>query len=864
MKFTLQTHVKAGLARSPPDLRALGEAVVAGRIDTLDEEAVALVLGKPEETEPALAALASTDPARALTLALRVLPLTLRFAMINGSVARVLDRAGHKPSVHLPPPLFWVALRRAFDATPLARPEALKDALAREVDDVRVRSALAFVFPEHRAFFDENVSSEAPADADLLMLAHLRDVPEVAKFTTWPPPAKVLARVGDAQLDALSTLAKNDALDRERAHRLEVQRAQEDVKPLLREVFDSLDVLGVLEPSYPLLEQLTGYAPPADEASRTVVTSFIAGWARELAWDGPPRTAPWRSPWVDRVSRESSTRVMPVGPQITPGRWERTFKPSPVHPQLEAVWKRLEGRDDIDAWDLAAILPLGPRLLPKVRKMARTQPALLVATQDIDDGGLDEAMVLAWNSKRRQLALAAREFARRFPLRASEAAVRLCFSELPAERLVGVIVLRALDSFAERTLKTLSDEQRGWIDALRSEKTELPARAPKRSKFVRLPALPPVVTRDSTQSLDDDAILELLAVLKALPENDSSPLRAATVGLDEGSLGAFAGTLFRQWLSAGAPAKDKWALHALAHLPSDEWAVVLGSLSQKWSSARAQEAVTVLGRMGTLVALGEVLRLSSGTRAPALRARARMVFDEAAQRLQLTPFELEDRLFPADAKRAAKMGRHTTARLERLMSEGAPPSGLHFTETWGMHPVLREIAERVVWGAFRGHRRIALFVPGHSESVALDETVQVRPIHPIELTVAEREQWKKAVNGAPFPQLEREVFGFDTLESGTRKLVDREVPVTSVLALERLGWERGPVLESGASHSLTRRGDGWSASLALEPGIPARDPLAWPVQLIVDIGIESTLPLTLRIASELQRDLNSLSPQGEG
>ena len=34
MKFTLQTHVKAGLARSPPDLRALGEQLARRKAES--------------------------------------------------------------------------------------------------------------------------------------------------------------------------------------------------------------------------------------------------------------------------------------------------------------------------------------------------------------------------------------------------------------------------------------------------------------------------------------------------------------------------------------------------------------------------------------------------------------------------------------------------------------------------------------------------------------------------------------------------------------------------------------------------------------------------------------------------------------
>ena len=71
-------------------------------------------------------------------------------------------------------------------------------------------------------------------------------------------------------------------------------------------------------------------------------------------------------------------------------------------------------RSDVRPWEISFVLDLGPMVLPRVREWARREPSLLAATQEVDDGGLDEALLLAWNSRRVQLSLAAREFARRF------------------------------------------------------------------------------------------------------------------------------------------------------------------------------------------------------------------------------------------------------------------------------------------------------------------------------------------------------------------------------------------------------------------------------------------------------------------
>ena len=82
----------------------------------------------------------------------------------------------------------------------------------------------------------------------------------------------------------------------------------------------------------------------------------------------------------------------------------------------------------------------------------------------------------------------------------------------------------------------------------------------------------------------------------------------------------------------------------------------------------------------------------------------------------------------------------------------------------------------------------------------------------------------------------------------------------ALLALERLGWERGAVADGGSWMDLTRRGDGWSVALHFEPGIWAGDPSANELQLIT--GVDPEGALSPRVASEIQRDLVSLSPTG--
>jgi hypothetical protein len=292
--------------------------------------------------------------------------------------------------------------------------------------------------------------------------------------------------------------------------------------------------------------------------------------------------------------------------------------------------------------------------------------------------------------------------------------------------------------------------------------------------------------------------------------------------------------------------------------------------------------------MGNRLALREVHRLATRVRTTALRARARLAFQEAASRLGLSTLELEDRLVPdvgeldgatltleglkpvmtrggvpvplTDAvKAAAKSLKPAVARLERAMCEGPGFGAVHFTETWGMHPLLHVLATRVLWGAFRDGKRLGLFVPGdpqRGDHVLLDDDTMVRPVHPLELTVEElarAREWMGAPQ--PFEQLERACYPAVELRGRLTALIGHDVSVGSLLALERLGWERGPITDGGTWMDLSRRGEGWHLSIHFEPGIWAGDPRASELQTVTGSELEPAGVLSPRIASELQRDL---------
>ncbi|MFZ5444536.1 MAG: DUF4132 domain-containing protein [Myxococcota bacterium] len=909
MRFTLQAQVVDGIPLAPPSLRVLAERALAADDWAklpLEARAVAAVLSKAEEVGPWLQALAVSAPLEALELALRMAHLTLRFALHRGALVRVLDVAAHQSSARLPPPAFWLTLRRSLDAQPLLRREAeqLADALAPEaflarqpgarVDNLCLRAALAFLFPdaparwrpEHRK---EALALEDPVDVAFVLLALLRGLPQAAAATTWPPPVRALRGLPDAELEEVTELLRDEALLAQRRRRAELKRAELDVAPLLLAVSepDALETLCQLAPTPALLEQALGLAPATDAVDRTLRDSVVHGWARELEPSSGSLTLALPEP----IARAE----VPLPPPLPLPEPERP--PGRLRGELAELWNAVRAREEVYPEELEALLPLGPLILPKVREWARREPSLLAVTGDWEDVGLDEALMLAWNGRRRPLALAAREFARRHPERAAIAAARLCFSPVEKERELGRVALRALERSAARFVASLDAAHRQWLEQLLSRRAEVPSRLPKLPAFVRLAALPPVVSRGGDEELTPESLELLVRVMKATPADDGAALLALTAGLSPESLGALAGSLFRQWLGAGAPPKEKWALLSLGHFPSDPWARVVGELCVRWAQsgfpARAQDAVAVLGRMGSREALAQVHHVATKVRTAGLRARAREAFDEAAARLGLTAAELEDRLFPdvsvpagasvvldgvkavvmkegralkptEELKRANKQLKAAFARLERVMCEGPGLGALHFTETWGMHPVLRVVAERVVWGLFDGERRVGLFVPAsppRGDALPPDaEGLVVRPVHPLELSAAERARvsgW--VVAPQPFEQLERECFEPARLAVFLGGLREREVPVTAVLRLERFGWERERAHDGGLVTQLVRRGDGFSATLTFEPGIYAGDPLLNDEQLVLDVELEGSRPLTPRMASELQRELSSLT-----
>ncbi len=380
--------------------------------------------------------------------------------------------------------------------------------------------------------------------------------------------------------------------------------------------------------------------------------------------------------------------------------------------------------------------------------------------------------------------------------------------------------------------------------------------------------LPPVLMQNRSSLLSNHDAARLRAALRA---RDDAALADFSRRADAKSLTHFAATLFVQWLMDGSPPAGSWALDALGYFPSDAWADVLAELTFAWSRRSNQcQEVEVLTRMGTSRALRRLAELS---RAPAvfgyLRSDIAQKLEASAAQQGLSRDELEDRLFPQltlppgatmridDGLRvvllrdeaplrlgnAWKVGARAlpavVQRLVRRMVEGPPMSANHFTEVWGMNPLLYAVARGLVWGVFRGADRTRLFLPGEDAQIEIDDSVGVRPLHPLEMTEAERSEAAARLTAPqPFAQLERPCFDAPWPYSSSR-LSDRSA---FGISLVESGWTRDP---SGWS-SWERSGDEWSAFIEIQGGFGEHD--------IADFWVGGSLPRC--VASELQRDFS--------
>ncbi|MCC3764338.1 DUF4132 domain-containing protein [Glycomyces sp. TRM65418] len=174
---------------------------------------------------------------------------------------------------------------------------------------------------------------------------------------------------------------------------------------------------------------------------------------------------------------------------------------------------------------------------------------------------------------------------------------------------------------------------------------------PKPGAWASPAALPQVLLAGRERGLSQEATRHLITVLAlGTPEYDYPGVAVVAETCDRSSLARFSLALFEQWLAAGAPSEDGWAVTQLAHFGDDEAVRVLGPLVATWpGESRHQRAVTglrVLGAIGTETALRAINRIAEKAKFDRIKAEAWDQMEAVAERLGLTAEQLRDRLVP--------------------------------------------------------------------------------------------------------------------------------------------------------------------------------------------------------------------------
>ncbi|QFG20735.1 DUF4132 domain-containing protein [Actinomadura sp. WMMB 499] len=207
------------------------------------------------------------------------------------------------------------------------------------------------------------------------------------------------------------------------------------------------------------------------------------------------------------------------------------------------------------------------------------------------------------------------------------------------------------------------------------------------------------------------------------------------------------------------------------------------------------------------------------------------------------------RRFAALKKDVRAVAADRIVRLETAMVTGGRWTAGEFREFVVTHPLVRQLARRLVWTAGTDAFRIAedgSFATVDDETYTLPEGAPIGVAHPLRLDVS---AWSRVFADyevlQPFPQLARRVAVLREDERDARRLARLEGGTTSfgaVLRLARQHWERAPVLDGGGEPGVFRRvGEKLHIAVELDPGIAAGAPDSSPEQRIRRVQVVTDL-----------------------
>ncbi|SDT74951.1 DUF4132 domain-containing protein [Actinoplanes derwentensis] len=318
-----------------------------------------------------------------------------------------------------------------------------------------------------------------------------------------------------------------------------------------------------------------------------------------------------------------------------------TWKPDPVGWYLRPVAARFE---------LAAL----PTILDAARRDASdmAQTLLPFASPAI------AVLVADWLARLKSMQAEALEWLLRHPAAAARALVPPALGKAGKARRQAETALFALNTNGQAdAVRTAAAgygaEAAAAIETLLATDPAAfdPVKVPEAPTWAAPALLRPVMLRDGSGRLPDEAVTNLVVALAM------SRLGAPCPGLDDveekcepASLAAFTWSLFAQWQASGADSKQIWALDALGLFGDDDTVRNLTPLIMLWPGQSAhQRAVTglhILAGIGTDVALMHLHRVAQRAKFAGLKSAAQERLQAVAERLGLTAEQLADRLVP--------------------------------------------------------------------------------------------------------------------------------------------------------------------------------------------------------------------------
>ncbi|MFF5077222.1 DUF4132 domain-containing protein [Actinoplanes sp. NPDC000266] len=357
------------------------------------------------------------------------------------------------------------------------------------------------------------------------------------------------------------------------------------------------------------------------------------GW-EELAH----RMASGRAQWNDPV------RLFTDGPADVARRVLHHWRPTYAY--------------DADTWMRVAADRFGTALLPVIVSLARQAPgeyAPLLAPYTSPELAVLMAGWLARLKTTRQHAL---QWLLRHPAAAARALVPPALQKAGAPRREAEQALLALHlnghgDAVRAAASSYGPEAAAAIGVLLDTDplTVLPAKMPPVPSWAVAGLLPPVRLRDGSGALPAEAVTSLVSVL-AISRLDDPYAGLALVrdACEPESLAEFGWGLFQRWQSAGANAKENWALTALGLIGDDETVRRLTPLILTWPGegghAKAVTGVNILAAIGSDVALMRLHGIAQRAKFKGLKNTANEKMAEVAAALGLSAEQLADRLVP--------------------------------------------------------------------------------------------------------------------------------------------------------------------------------------------------------------------------